>query len=325
MVSAGVPLHESLHYLAESSEEPKDRVICKGLAQQLSSGVRFSKALEKFPSAFDSYQLGLIAVAEKTGALSQVLRIIAEHLERSQELSRRLKSALVYPMILVSGALALLVVAPAWLLEGHFTMLRESGQALPFLTRALIRWSDLCRSPWILALGIAVIGIMLQLRRSQGLQAKIRNEIHPVPTLGRIPQLISTARFARSFSLALKAGLTALQAIPLCVRSTGDTLLIARGDQISSALKSGDTLPDSLDAAGFFPPGFIQVLVAGDESGKITSVLDLMAKLYEFEIKNATQQLTALLEPLLLLLIGVFVGLVLVATMQPTISLLQNL
>ena len=325
MTNAGLPLHESLYFLGESADDDGSRKVATELADGISSGRRLSVVMRDFPNAFTPYQLGLIRIGENTGSLALVLKITAEHLEKSRGLSQKIRSALTYPMVLISGTLLLLTIAPSWLLQGQLEMLKSSEVELPLLTRGLLGWSDFCQSPLFLLLVVGVVVLAVTLGRNERWRKKVVVFSHSVPGLGKIVRTAGAARFSRALGISMKAGVSLLDAVSLSARSTGDPVLEQTMKKVRERLMEGETLAECFEGARVLPDGFAQVMAAGEQSGKVVSLLELMADLYEMEVEAAISSLTVMLEPVLLLFIGIFTAIVLMATLQPTILVLQTL
>ena len=325
MINAGLPLHESLYFLGESADDEGSRTVATELADGISRGRRLSVVMNDFPRAFTPYHLGLVRIGENTGSLALVLKITAEHLEKSRNLSQKIKSALTYPMVLISGTLLLLTVAPSWLLQGQLEMLKSSKVELPALTRGLLAWSDFCQSPFFLLLVAAVVVLAVTLARKQSWRRKVVAWSHAVPGLGKIVRTAGAARFARALCISMKAGVSLLEAVSLSAQSTGDPVLEETMDKVKRRLMEGETLAECFGGVEVLPDGFAQVMAAGEQSGKVVSLLELMADLYDLEVEAAISSLTVMLEPALLLFIGIFTAIVLMATLQPTILVLQTL
>lgn len=325
MIAAGIAIHEALQLLADSEDDPNSAQLIALVGQGVCTGRTLSICLADFPRTFTPYLVGLIRVGEMTGSLVTILETIAVHGEKSEALRMKLKSSITYPAVLVAGSFLMLLVGPSWLLEGQLTMLRQSGQPLPTLTRLMILWTEVCKSPlFIAALGLAAGALY------SGLRSKRRREalflrLHQVPVLSNLLVLAAAARFSRALEIALRAGLPILQALPLSAAATGDPLLIRRMEVVKKELIAGDTLAQALSSIAFFPPTFFHLVESGEESGKLPTMLALIADFSEMELDLALKQATTLVEPLLLMVMGIFTALVLVATLQPTISLLQVL
>ena len=269
--------------------------------------------------------VGLVRVGEKTGALAHILETIADHTEKSEALRLKLRSAVTYPAFLILGALTLMLLGPSYLLEGQLVMLRQSGRELPFLTRLMIGWSDFVTSPFFLIVAAALAALVASAVATPAKRKAWLLRLHQVPLLEEFLKLVATARFSRSLEIALKSGVPALQALPLAAVATADPLLQSRIEIAKRELIAGDTLSGSLSSISFFAPGFTELVHSGEEAGKVPIMLALIAQFAELELELAVRRATVLIEPAILLGMGIFTAIVLVATLQPTISLLQTL
>lgn len=325
MISAGISIHEALGLLAESAETDNEREILAGLSLNLASGRTLSASMSVYSSSFSSYFVGLIRVGEKTGALARILDTLATHSEKSEALRLKLKSAVTYPAFLIAGSLLLITIGPSYLLEGQLAILERSGQELPVLTRGLIFWSDLVTSPLFLLLCAgSVVGLVSLLSREE-YRRKLVLLLHQMPLFQDFLTLVATARFARALEISLKSGLPLLAALPLSAEAAADPLLIARTKITKTGLVQGDTLKEALKDAGFFSPSVVSLVASGEESGKLPVMLALIAQFAELELELAIRRATLLVEPVILLVMGILTALILVATLQPTLSLLEAL
>jgi type IV pilus assembly protein PilC len=325
MVGAGISLMQALHLMASSSPSEDDRALCEQAATRIAQGWTLSAACYEFPRVFTPYMIGLIRMGEKTGALPQVLNTIADHLEKNEALQLKLRSAITYPLVLSAGALLLLCVGPSFLLEGQLTMLRQSGEPLPPLTQALVVWTAICQSPLSWALLVASGLAAVWASRVPSYQRYWSWKFYSAPLISKFTKLSSCARFARALKIALQVGLPILEALPLSAEATGDPVLRSRIGTAHEELAEGESLRTSLEMVLFFPTTFCALVEVGEEAGKLPAMLSLSADFAEMELDIALRAVTTLIEPILLLAMGIFTALVLVATLQPTLSLLRTL
>lgn len=325
MLNAGIPLHEGVRLLSTSTASEDAAEVYKRIGDRLAQGMRFSDALALHPRVFDRYLVGLIKVGESSGTLARILVLIADGLEKSWALRGKLQASLTYPCILVAACLLIVMVAPSWLLEGHLRMLRESGVALPFSTRVLMLWSKVLQPPVVLALLVAG-GLALKWLSSQDkLVERLIRRMESTPVLGRILRLAACARFSRALAVALRAGVGILEALKLSAQATGNKAVEEEAEWMCGYIMNGASLGEAFTGTDFFLPGFAGLVEGGEAVGKTPVVLELGARFYELELELAIASFTTLLEPLLLLLIGIITACLLTAVLQPTLSLLQSL
>jgi type II secretory pathway component PulF len=254
-----------------------------------------------------------------------VLSTLADHMEKSEALRMKLRSAVTYPLVLCAGALTMLCVGPSYLLEGQLTMLRQSGSALPPLTQALIFWTAICTSPLTLTLvAAAAVGTAWAWRQPEYRRAWTER-VYASPLLSKLTHLTSSARFARALKIAIQVGLPILEALPLCAEATGNPVLQARMGTARHELVEGGSLRSAIEATGFFNASFCSLVEVGEEAGKLPAMLNLGADFAELELEMALKTLTTLIEPALLFVMGVITALVLIATLQPTLAMLGTL
>ncbi len=325
MFNAGLSLHECLRLLANSCDTPETAAVYQALGERVERGLSFSDALSCQPLQFSRYQVSLVRVGERSGALARVLSLLADQLEKTWALRKKLSSSLTYPGVLIICCLTMLVLAPSFLLDGHLRMLTSSGVALPWSTRLLLFWTEVL-SPLHMLLGAA---ILVPLTWKVWQHAHIRNEVQAaasrLPGLGRILKLSSSARFARSLAVSMRAGVNLLEGMSLAAAACEDKQLEDAVALAGRSVENGSTLGEGLLDTGYFLIGFPELIQSGEVIGRADALLELGADLYEQEIDLALDTLSTLLEPLLLLLIGILTAFMLTAVLQPTLGILQAL
>ncbi len=264
-------------------------------------------------------------MGEQTGALAQVLETISTHAEKSAALRMKLRSATIYPGILTLGSLLLMLIGPPYLLQGHLTMLSQSGTELPWSTRALIGWNGVLRSPFfVLGALLVSVGLVLVLG-DRGRRRGLWLWLHRVPILEALLKQMATARFCQGLEVALKAGMPVIQALPLVAFASNDPLLEERISVATQRLAHGESVSRSLAAMDFFQSGFASLLESGEEAGKLPLALGTLAHFAEMHLDATLERFTTLIEPVILLFMGAVTAAVLVATLTPTITILQTL
>lgn len=329
MFGAGVPIDRALQLLATQSEDPTMKSIAADLDKRIGQGLPLHAAFECQKGAFSEIQLGLLRVGERSGGLQQVLFSLADYEQRRRELTMKVRSALTYPAFLMILTTFMLVVIPPYLFRGLFAMLENSQVELPLISRIVVAVSGFIRTPdfWALCFGamasLAVVQPMLL--RHRGFRLNLVELTLRVPVLGRFYRVLVTTRFARAMEILLKVGEGPLQGLPTAAQAAGCPVLKERIVHSVAALKGGSNFVEALTAAEFFPDSFLLTLRAGEESAQLVDIMARTTQMYESELNHSIDTLTDLLEPMIMLFMGIIVGVVIVATMLPMMAMLRTL
>lgn len=323
LVNAGLPLMRTLTILTEQAEDKKLQSALLGVHASVESGSSFSQALAAYPEVFPPLMLSMIRVGEAGGFLGQSLSTIAETYQGEAELQGKIKSATTYPMIVfviaILGVVAMVTfVVPIF--EGMFTNL---GSALPLPTQILVTLSD--NMLWLLPLlaVLGVVGWMWWVRHRR--EDRVRRIVDPlklrIPVFGPLATKIAVARFTRSLSMMLHAGVPLVQALGI-VGSASDNHRIEQAvREVQESVKQGRSFSAPLSRAEVFPPMVAQMIAVGEESGTLADMLASIADFYENEVETATEQLTASIEPILIVGIGIIIGGMVISLYMPIFSI----
>lgn len=326
MIRAGLPIVKALEALERQTQHNYFKEVINSLAMQLKGGATISKAMMKYPRVFSEIYTSVIRAGEETGQLADVLLNLAEQQEKEADLIGKIKSAMIYPIIILLalfGVAGLVVFFVLPNLEGIFA---DSGQELPFLTRMLLGTSNFLRDYFYIAIPLFIgIGYAARLwfktetGRSFYDKAKIT-----VPIFGPLTKKIYMARFSRTLAMLIKASLPILQSIKIIRKTISNVHYDAAFQRIEKAVESGKSLSSAIDREPLFPPMVPQLASLGEESGTLEGVLLEIATFYDKEVDVTSKNLSTLLEPLMLLIMGVGVGFVVAAVLGPIYGLVQN-
>jgi type IV pilus assembly protein PilC len=328
MVESGITLHRAVGLLGAGGDDAGLQQACCHMEHQLLAGKPLSVAMQT-AGAFSDFQIQLIRTGERSGRLAFVLVHLAHHQEKTESTIMKVRSALTYPAIIFLCALAALILAPPFLLGPQLEMIKNSGAELPLVTKVLILISDLLLSPvfWVVAVTGLVLGVASFARALQSVSGRraMQSLLYRLPVAGKTFKVFATTRFARSLSIQLKTGILWTEALPQSAASTGSVVLAERVAESVKSLKSGRTPAESLADAHFFPSLLLELVQIGQETGTPARMMEWVADFYDSELEASMGRLVALLEPLIMLGMGVMVGFILVATLLPMVSVLNLL
>lgn len=322
---AGVPLASSFETLACSVESKALAQICELSSRMLAQGHTVSNCFRQFPKAFSAFHVHLIAVGEQTGTLNKVLLHIATFEESRQRLRQRVQSALIYPTVVAVLALLGLVFVLPFVMDGIFEVLRDSGGDLPLLTQLVMGVSSLMSNPlsWLVILAVGA-GLYRPAKRALT-GSRLRPFLLNLPGLGNCLRSAGAARFAGALSLCLRSGLNLQRSLALSALATGDPLLVERVPGATKSIEQGSSISGGLASIEFFSPLFLEIVASGEEVGRTEELLGWLARTMERDLEQELQTYASLLEPLMLLAVGLIVGVIVIATATPMLNLIQTL
>ncbi len=327
LINAGLPLMRTLTILIEQAEDKKLQSALIGVHAAVESGSSFSAALAGYPDVFPPLMISMVKVGETGGFLGQSLATVAETYQGEAELQGKIKSATTYPIIVfviaILGVIAMVTfVVPIF--EGMFSNL---GSELPVPTQILVTLSN--NMVWLLPVLIvlAVVGWLWWLRNRR--EEKVRRIVDPwklkLPVMGPLVTKIAVARFTRSLSMMLNAGVPLVQALSIVAAASNNWKIEQAVHQIQESVRQGRSFSTPLARAEVFPPMVAQMTAVGEESGTLADMLASIADFYENEVETATSQLTASIEPILIVGIGIIIGGMVVSLYMPIFSIYGEL
>jgi len=319
MLAAGLPLAQGVSALGRGAADPTVAAACEELARRLQRGQALSAALAGV-ELFPPFTVRLVSVGERAGSLDRVLAEAADYQERALTMRMRLKSALIYPLFVLAVSLVLIVVGPGYLLKGQFQLLSSLGGHLPALTVVLARVSRVVGSPWFFVPAALGCGWLLRSQRS-----RLPAWFLAVPAFRRLARAWGAAQFARCLAVQLRAGLPLVESLEAAAGVLDHPELRRRLPRAVEALRQGEDVRSCLAGLEFFPRGFLEMVAVGEQVGRLDAMLEWLARLNEEQAEYELEALVSLLEPLVMMLLGTLAALVMLATMLPTVRLLETL
>ena len=329
LLKAGMPILRGLEVLAKQQTEGPFRTALIEVAEAIRGGGSFSDGLSRFPKLFDPLYLNMVRAGEAAGALDVVMERLAEFLEKSQKIRGKVKSAMMYPLIIMAVAVAVvsaLIVFVVPRFESIFANMLK-GQPLPGLTQAVLGISKLVQEHFLITVAL-VVGLgwaVKALTRTTRGRAIWDRLVLSMPLLGDLALKGSVARFSRTLGTLLSSGVQILSAINITRDTAGNVQVAAALDQVRTRVKAGEGLAGPLEDTAVFPAMVSSMVAVGEETGHLPDMLHRIADTYEEEVDNAVAALTSMLEPLMIVLMSVVVGVIVIALFLPLARIIQTL
>lgn len=330
MVSAGVPLLRALNTLAEQSESAGLRKVLSEVSKDIQSGMPLGDALEKHPKVFNDVYVNMVKAGEAGGILDDILKRLAIQQEKSDSMRKKIKGAMTYPailMIITVGAFVGLMLFVVPTIGGILYDLGGPDAELPALTQVMLGISDFMKSFWFIIIG-AFFGGGFLLKRyisTPAGKSQFHHFILKVPAVGVIVRKVAVARFARTFSSLIGAGVSVLEALRVTGEAVGNTAFKEEIQRGAEQVKAGQQLSTSLAKGGLFPGIVPQMLAVGEETGQTDTILLKVADFYEEEVDTAIASISSVIEPIMIVIMGGMVGLIAASVMGPISSLSNNI
>lgn len=328
MISAGVPLTKALNVLGRQSRNYKFKRAITKVEEEIREGKTLSDALSKHPNIFSILYISMVRSGETAGNLSEVLELLADQLKKEHELRSRIKGALMYPSVVVIAMMGIGILMMTMVVPKIAEVFEELGSDLPLTTRIIITTSDILSKYWIIILPsfIPLLYLFKKFLSTKNGKHVSSWVFLKMPTIKSITQKINSARFARTLSSLLGGGVPILDSLTITKDTLGNYYYQKSIDKIHEDVKAGKTLYESISRFENIYPGLIvQMIEVGEETGELGHILNRIADFYEEEVNNATRNLSSIIEPILMLIIGSAVGFFAVSMIQPMYSVMGNI
>ena len=309
LLKAGVPILRALAGLQESSINPSFKQTLKGVRENLESGRDLSASMRRQGSAFSPFYTAMVYVGETTGRLEEIFLRLFEHLEFQEHMRVQVKSALRYPTFVIVVMAIAVAVINLFVIPAFAKVYQGFGAKLPLITQWLIGFSNFMVSYWWVMLGMvlgAVAAFKLWVGTTDGRYRWDRMKLR-IPIAGKIILKATLARFARSFALAIRSGVTAVQSLTLVAQIVDNAYLAERIEKMREGVERGESVLRTAIASGAFTPVALQMILVGEESGSLDDMMDEVADMYTRETDYELKTLSAQIEPVLIVLLGVLV------------------
>ena len=325
LVASGMPLDQALGAVSEQSDHPVAARMLEAIRTQVGAGEPLAAALSRFPRTFSELYRGLVAVGSETGQLGSVLTRLADYLEARQALRAKFTAALIYPALITLISLAVIATLMLYVVPQIVAVYQQSRQTLPLLTRALIATSDFLRATgvyWI-AGGLVLAGVAAWMLRRESMRERWQGALLRVPVIGKVLSGLDSARFASTLAILTGSGAPLLRALETAAGVIWARPIRRAAHAAAARVREGVTLSRALASERVFPPLLVHLVANGEQSGELPAMLARAAREQENDVERRLTWLAALLQPLLIVIMGAIVLVLVLAVMLPIVSMNQ--
>ena len=323
MIDAGLPLVQCLDILGEQQEHDTFKKIILKVKEDVESGSTFADALKKHPKAFDELYVNLVAAGEVGGILDTILARLAAYIEKAMKLAKQIKGAMVYPSTILAVALVVTVVLLLYVIPIFGQMFADFGQDLPAPTVFVLGVSAFTRKYFLVIL-VAIVLLVVAIRwyyRQENGRRNIDRILLKAPIVGSLIQRIAVARFSRTLGTMVASGVPILESMDIVARSAGNKIIEEAIVRARTSISEGKTIAEPLSESKVFPVMVTQMVGVGEATGALDTMLNKIADFYDDEVDAAVAAMTSLLEPMLMVFLGVVIGGLVIAMYLPIFKL----
>ena len=319
MIDAGLPIIQCLDILHAQQENATLKRMLKDIKDSVEGGTTLADSLKRYPKYFDSLFVNMIAAGEAGGILDVILKRLAGYMEKAARLKRKVKGAMVYPAITIAVAVIVVAVILIFVIPVFQKMFKEFGSTLPTPTLIVITISDFVKSKihWII---IAVVLFVIAFRKYYGTEKGrivVDGVLLKLPVFGILLRKVAVAKFTRTMGTMLGSGVAILEALDIVAKTSGNRVIEKAIYSVRTGIAEGRTMADPLQSSGVFPAMVCQMIAVGESTGALDAMLEKIADFYDEEVDQAVENLTAMIEPMMIVFLGVIVGGLIVSMYLP--------
>jgi type IV pilus assembly protein PilC len=319
MIDAGLPIIQCLDILQSQQENPTFKKMLKSIKDSVEGGTTLADSLKRYPKYFDSLFVNMIAAGEAGGILDVILKRLSAYLEKAAKLKRKVKGAMVYPAITIFVAVIVVAVIMVFVIPVFEKMFREANMALPGPTMVTIAISTFIKSKihWIIIASILFSIAFSRYYKTEKGRLTVDAFALKMPVAGMLIRKVSVAKFTRTMGTMLSSGVAILEALDIVARTAGNKVVENAVYNVRSGIAEGRTMADPLQASGVFPPMVCQMIAVGESTGALDAMLEKIADFYDEEVDQAVENLTAMIEPMMIVFLGIIIGGLIVSMYLP--------
>jgi type IV pilus assembly protein PilC len=323
MIDSGLPLVQCLDILSAQQENATFKTIILNVKESVEGGSTFADALGKHPKAFDALYVNLVAAGEVGGILDTILSRLAAYMEKAMKLKKQVKGAMVYPATIMSIAVVVIAVIMIFVIPTFAKMFTEFGSDLPGPTKFVIALSNFLVKYIIVIIG-AILGIFFIFKKYYATavgRKKVDQFVLKMPVVGPLVRKVAVARFTRTLGTMVSSGVPILDGLDIVAKTAGNKVIEEAIYKVRQSISEGKTIAEPLAECGVFPPMVVQMIAVGEATGAMDTMLNKIADFYDDEVDSAVGNLTAMMEPMLMVFLGTTVGGLVIAMYLPIFKL----
>jgi type IV pilus assembly protein PilC len=327
MIDAGLPLVQCLEILASNQENPAFQKTLNGVRTTVEGGATLANAMRSFPVVFDDLTTNMIEAGETGGILDIILQRLAVYVEKAVRLRAAVKSALIYPIAVVSMAFLIVGALLKWVVPIFANLFNGLGVTLPLPTRIVLGLSNFVQGFWWIFLvgGVGLVVGIKQIKKNRRGRYYFDKMMLHLPVLGQLLRKIAVGRFTRTLGTLITSGVPILEGLSITAKTSGNAVLEEALMKVRKAIEEGRTIIDPLKECGVFPNMVTQMIGVGEATGAMDSMLQKIADFYEEEVDAATKDMLAMLEPVIIGLLGVMIGGIVISLYMPLFAMIAKL
>lgn len=323
MIDAGLPIVQSLDILAEQTENKPLKSTIRDVRRDVSGGTTLADALEKHPKVFDDLYVNMVRAGEAGGVLNTILNRIALFIEKANRLKKKVKGAMIYPATIVVVAIGVVSILLIFVIPVFAELYGSMGRALPAPTQITINISNFFRAYFVhvvVIIALIVVGIKMYYKTAKG-RMVIDGILLKMPILGDLLRKVAVARFSQNMSLLLASGVPILEGLAITAKTAGNKVIEKAIMDARISISEGKTVAEPLEKSGVFPPMVCQMVSVGENTGALDNMLKRVGDFYEEEVDNSVNNITALMEPMIMVFLGIVLGGLVISMYLPIFQL----
>jgi type IV pilus assembly protein PilC len=319
MIDAGLPIIQCLEILTTQQSNKTFKRMIKEIKEQVEGGATLAEALKRFPKHFDDLFVNMIAAGEAGGILDAILRRLAAYMEKAAKLKSQVKGAMTYPIVTLIIAAVVLGVILVFVIPVFEEMFADFGGELPVPTQIVVKMSEVVKSKILyIIIGLFILGFALRkFYATEKGQDVVDDVVLKIPVFGELLRKVAVAKFTRTMGTMLSSGVAILEALDIVAKTSGNRTIERAIYDVRSGIAEGRTMADPLAESGVFPAMVCQMISVGESTGALDAMLEKIADFYDEEVDQAVENLTSLIEPFMLVFLGVTIGGLVVAMYLP--------